>query len=138
MAMLQMMDITQGRISIDDVDISTLHPDDVRSRLNVVPQEPYYIPGSVRFNLDPQQISSCETIRDAVQKVDLWERISMSGGLDKELITSEWLHGERQLIVDEQTEAIIQNVIDSEFNDRTILSVHTVLHTSIVSTASRS
>ncbi|KAK3329761.1 P-loop containing nucleoside triphosphate hydrolase protein [Apodospora peruviana] len=144
MAVLRMIEMSEGQITIDNMDVSTIEADSVRSRLNVVPQDPYFMPGTVRFNLDPQERSSDDVMESAIRKVGLWERIGTSGGLDMELVTSEWSHGERQLLclarallvpstilildeatssVDGQTEAIMQAVIDAEFRHATVISV---------------
>lgn len=98
MALLRMIDTTGGTITIDGTNISDLKADDIRSRLNVVPQDPYFMPGTVRFNLDPHDRSPDGTVEAAIRKVGLWERIGANGGLDMELVSSEWSHGERQLL----------------------------------------
>ncbi|KAH8668572.1 ABC transporter [Xylariales sp. PMI_506] len=144
MAMIQMMELREGRIVIDEENISTLDISEVRSRLNIIPQDPFFIPGSIRFNLDPQHRWSNDAIEAALTKVGLWVRITTSGGLDMALVTSEWSQGERQLLclarallapgqilildeamssVDEQTEGIMQRVIEDEFQHQTIISV---------------
>lgn len=101
MALLRMIDTTEGKITIDGVDIASLQTEETRSRLNVVPQDPYFIPGTtLRLNLDPHGRRSAADIQSAIRKVGLWEgRISSSGaGLDMELVSSEWSLGERQLL----------------------------------------
>ncbi|ODA81829.1 hypothetical protein RJ55_00334 [Drechmeria coniospora] len=144
MAILLMMDFGQGRITIDDVDTSTLGGRNLRSHLNVVPQDPFFMPGSVRLNMDPRGQSSDDVIVAAIRKIGLWNRLESEGGLDADLDMSEWSQGEQQLLclaramlvpssilildeamssVDEGTEAMMQSVIESEFRGRTILSV---------------
>ncbi|POR31354.1 Uncharacterized protein TPAR_08439 [Tolypocladium paradoxum] len=144
MATLLMMELREGHITIDDVDISTLQGAALRSRINVIPQETFFMPGSVRFNIDAQDGSSDAAMTTCLEKVGLWPKICSSGGLDTDLAASEWSHGERQLLclaramlvpskvlildeatssVDEQTEATMQGVIDAEFRGRTIISV---------------
>jgi ATP-binding cassette subfamily C (CFTR/MRP) protein 1 len=99
LTLLRMMDLSGGQITIDDVDISTLHGDEVRSRINVVPQDPFFMPSTVRFNIDPHNRSNSESIEAAIRKVGLWGRISAeSGGLDADLVASQWSQGERQLL----------------------------------------
>jgi len=98
MAMIGMIELREGDITIEDDDISTLQINEVRSRINVIPQEPYFIPGITRFNLDPQKRWSDDAIEAAIRKIGLWERISASGGLGMMLVASEWSQGERQLL----------------------------------------
>lgn len=93
-----MMELREGHITIDDVDISTLQGAALRSRINVIPQETFFIPGTVRLNIDPQDRSSDEAITRALQKVGIWPKICSGGGLDTDLAASEWSHGERQLL----------------------------------------
>lgn len=139
-----MIDLHQGHVTIDGTDISTLNPDDLRARLNVVPQDPYFVPGTVRFNLDLRGRASDAELEAAVTKVGLWARVQGAGGLDAELVGSEWSQGERQLLclaravvgrsrvlvldeamssVDAETEAVMQAVVEEEFGEATVVAV---------------
>ncbi|KAJ5108716.1 ABC bile acid transporter [Penicillium angulare] len=53
LALLRMLDVTQGHIIVDGVDIATIHPRHVRSRLAMIPQDPTLTKGTIRSNLDP-------------------------------------------------------------------------------------
>lgn len=83
---------------MDNTDISTFEGRDVRPLVNVVSQEPFFIPGSIRMNLDPLGNSSDECIEAALSKVDLQEKVVAYGGLNATLVASEWSHGEKQLL----------------------------------------
>lgn len=98
LALLQMIDVQQGRITIDGVDLSTVPRNTLRTRLNTVPSDPLFMPGTVRFNLDPHGDATDESIESAIKKVGLWKRISSEGGLDAEFSASDWSIGERQLL----------------------------------------
>lgn len=163
MSTLLMTEIRQGRITIDNLDISTLGGRTIRSHLNVIPQEPFFMPGTIRLNIDPSGQVLDEAMTTAIRKVGLWDKVELDGGLDRDLDASEWSHGERQLLclaramlvpskilildeatsrygfpiffvnawlrltdsqsVDEETEAMMQSIIDSEFEGRTVISI---------------
>ncbi len=98
MAILLMMEVKEGRITIDDIDTSTLAGDSLRMQLNVVPQEPFFLPGTVKTNIDPRGKSSNESIVAALGRVGLWNKLHGSGGLAADLNPSELSHGERQML----------------------------------------
>ncbi|KAK9777262.1 putative ATP-binding cassette transporter [Seiridium cardinale] len=143
MALLRMIEV-QGRITIDDIDISRLSGDDFRSRLNVLPQEAFFLPGTVRSNLDVRGPSSSDVIQKALEGVGLWDRVFGIGGLDADLDPTEWSQGEKQLLclarawltpskvlvvdeatssVDNKTESIMLDVIGNTFKEHTVISV---------------
>lgn len=97
LCLLRMMNVKSGQIKIDGIDISTLGCEDLRSRLNVVPQDPLLMPGSVRFNLDPFDTTSSDEITRALTRVRLWTLVAERGGLDSEMDPTTWSAGQRQL-----------------------------------------
>ncbi|EFX02174.1 ABC multidrug transporter [Grosmannia clavigera kw1407] len=91
-----------GSIIIDGVDISRARRNDVRSRLNVIPQDPFFLPrATVRENADPWTRHDDAVVMDALQRVGLWETVmAESGGLDALLdadAAGSLSHGQRQL-----------------------------------------
>ncbi|KAL1869218.1 hypothetical protein Plec18167_007884 [Paecilomyces lecythidis] len=144
MALLQMTKIKNGSVTIDRRDLASIQPSDIRLRLNVIPQDPYFVPGTIRLNVDPHAVASDDEIVRAFKKVGLWKQIQTDGGLDGDLNASNWSMGERQLLalaraltsrspilildeatsnVDRETEAIMQEVIETEFANRTVIMV---------------
>lgn len=84
---------------MDDVDISQLQSSQVRARLNVVPQDPLLIPGTIRFNIDPTGKSSDNDIIQALERVQLWSIISeLDGNLSAQMDVDVWSAGQKQLL----------------------------------------
>ncbi|PTB61499.1 P-loop containing nucleoside triphosphate hydrolase protein, partial [Trichoderma citrinoviride] len=146
LSLLQMTEIVEGSISIDGVDLSTLSHAEVRSRINVVPQDPFLLPGTVRFNVDPLNGASDEEVVRALERVRLKAIVDEQGGIDGEGNLESWSSGQKQLLcfaramlkrsrilvldeamssVDTETEAIMQQIIDTDFKDAgcTVLAV---------------
>lgn len=105
LGLLQMIELQQGSIEVDGIDLSTIPCGAVRSRINVVPQDPFFMPGTLRFNLDRNlegsPISDASLVR-SLRAVGLWKKVcddtSGGGELDQELSVSNWSVGERQLL----------------------------------------
>ncbi|KAH7165351.1 ABC transporter [Dactylonectria macrodidyma] len=148
LCLLEMLDAQSGTISIDSVSISSLSPSDLRSKLNVIPQDPFLLPGDVRFNMDPFGEASDANIIRALERVGLWELIKEQG-LDKEMDSGSWSAGQKQLLclaramvrqkkvivfdeaasnVDSHTESTIQDIIDTEFKGCTVIAIMHRLH----------
>lgn len=97
-SLLQLVKVSGGAILIDGVDIATLRPKDIRSRLVALPQETLKLSVSIRQYAKVYGISNDEDIIHGLSEVGLWSTIERSGGLDM-LLTDEFLsHGQRQLL----------------------------------------
>ena len=93
-----MLEVTEGTISVDGIDLGTVARDEVRQRFNTLPQEPFFLHGNVRENIDPLGISSDEAINASLDAVQLHELVESRGGLDWQVNPDELSHGERQLM----------------------------------------
>jgi ABC-type multidrug transport system fused ATPase/permease subunit len=97
-ALLQILPCHQGRLFIDGTDLSTLDPEDVRSRLNYVTQEPFLFDGTMRENLSPwNDLVSDDDMALSLEKVNLLKKVTSLGGLDASLTKDSFSHGEKQL-----------------------------------------
>lgn len=144
LVLLRLLDLSNGTISIDNIPINEVNREDIRSRLNVLPQDPVILPGSLRFNMDPSGSSSDTQIVSVLKRVDLWDAIHPKGGLDSEIDAVNFSHGQLQLMafaramirkgqilimdeatssLDEDSEALINQLIREEFADKTVLAV---------------
>lgn len=92
-----MLEMEEGSVVIDGVDLGTVPRNMVRARLNIVPQEPVFIPGTVRFNLDPRHESSDSEVVEALRRVHLLDILEAKGGLMAQLDPGFLSHGQRQL-----------------------------------------
>ncbi|KAH8700509.1 putative multidrug resistance protein [Talaromyces proteolyticus] len=164
LALFQLLELRSGRILLDGLDLSSLDPEAVRARLNGLSQEPYFLTGSIRLNLDPyKSIEGDEPLIKVLQSVRLWGLVEEKGGLDVDLKKDSLSHGQQQLFclarallrpgklvildevtssVDQDTDTVMQNIIASEFADRTVLIIahrlHTIMHCDKVAVMSNS
>lgn len=145
LTLLRLLEIQAGTITIDNVDISTLPRQDVRSHLNTTPQDPISITGTVRENLDPEsKIDSDHLLIAALTKTQIWPLISERGGLDATISDLGFSAGQQQLFslarallsrskivlldeptssVDYETDREIRGIVTQEMQGRTVIEV---------------
>lgn len=92
-----MTDHLTGTILIDSHNLAAISHSTIRSRFNVVTQDPYFFPGSIRLNLDPEGDNSDSMIVTVLSELRLWEKVQLLGNLGADLNADELSAGERQL-----------------------------------------
>ncbi|GLI78089.1 hypothetical protein PoHVEF18_006388 [Penicillium ochrochloron] len=141
---LRLLDLNNGSIHIDGVDISRVSRSHVRSRLNTIPQQAFFLHGTIRLNANPERNAADEAIIEALQAVNLWSYLESKGGLDADMSEDILSHGQQQLFclaralckpstilimdeatssVDSETDTLMQNVIRTHFKDQTIIAI---------------
>ncbi|XP_041114284.1 ATP-binding cassette sub-family C member 9-like isoform X1 [Polyodon spathula] len=147
LAFFRMVDMFQGKIIIDGIDISKLPLPTLRSRLSIILQDPVLFSGSIRFNLDPERTCTDDRLWEALEIAQLKNMVkSLPGGLDAVVTEGgeNFSVGQRQLFclarafvrkssilimdeatasIDMATEHILQKVVMTAFADRTVVTI---------------
>ncbi|XP_044733468.1 multidrug resistance-associated protein 1-like [Chrysoperla carnea] len=157
LALFRIFEADSGYIYIDDIDISKIGLQKLRSSISIIPQDPVIFSGSLRLNLDPFHMYSDDEIWRALELSYLRTFVeSLTNTLDFE-VTEEGENfsvGQKQLIclartllkrskilildeataaVDLDTDDLIQETIRTEFADSTVLTIAHRLNTIIES-----
>uniref|UniRef100_A0A8C7TQ97 ATP-binding cassette, sub-family C (CFTR/MRP), member 8 n=1 Tax=Oncorhynchus mykiss TaxID=8022 RepID=A0A8C7TQ97_ONCMY len=147
LAFFRMVDMFEGRIIIDDIDIAKLPLQTLRSRFSIILQDPILFSGTIRFNLDPEMKATDDMLWEALDIAQLKPVVkTLPGGLDATVTEGgeNFSQGQRQLFclarafvrkssilimdeatasIDMATESILQKVVMTAFADRTVVTI---------------
>ncbi|XP_076862797.1 ATP-binding cassette sub-family C member 9 isoform X5 [Brachyhypopomus gauderio] len=147
LAFFNMVDVFDGKIIIDGIDICKLPLQTLRSRLSIILQDPVLFSGSIRFNLDPERTCTDDRLWEALEIAQLKNMVkALPGGLDAVVTEGgeNFSVGQRQLFclarafvrkssilimdeatasIDMATENILQKVVMTAFADRTVVTI---------------
>ncbi|XP_011871334.1 PREDICTED: probable multidrug resistance-associated protein lethal(2)03659 [Vollenhovia emeryi] len=137
----------EGEIFIDGVSTGAIALHDFRSKISIIPQEPFLFTGSLRRNLDPFDQYSDAVLWQALQDVELKEAISdMAAGLNTKVSDegSNFSVGQKQLLclaraiiknnrimvldeatanIDPYTDSLIQKTVRTKFINCTVFTI---------------
>jgi len=145
LTLFRLLELDDGSIEIDNINIAEISSDLLRSRLIAIPQNPILFPGNVRFNLSTAKLDD-QIVKFALEKVNLWGIILENGGLDADMAAIPLSQGQKQLFclakaiirkdqskillldeamssVDPHTEELMVKIIQDEFVEHTVISV---------------
>ncbi|KAF9516655.1 hypothetical protein BS47DRAFT_1371638 [Hydnum rufescens UP504] len=142
---------TDGEIFYDGIPVSSINLEALRGSITIIPQQPELLSGTLRQNLDPFDQHDDSTLNDALRAAGLFslqmdlpeeERISLdsnvsSGGGNFSLGQRQILALARALVrqskvlildeatasLDHQTDTLVQNSLNTEFKDCTLITV---------------
>ena len=147
LALLRLVPLQRGSIIIDGDDVRRFAPNDLRSRLAVLPQQPFVFHGSLRRNVDPFEMALDDEVRSALNRVGL-KHLTLDYTVGEE--GKNLSCGERQMLmlarvllqssclllldepsakIDDATDAVLWELLGSVFKETTIIAItHNLQH----------
>ncbi|KAF9890446.1 hypothetical protein FE257_005851 [Aspergillus nanangensis] len=143
-ALYRVLELSEGSITIDGINISTLPRDTLYTRLICVTQSPHLMTGTVRENIDPSGAVAEKRVEEVLKEVNLWETVQARGGIGVTLSDDLFSVGQKQLLclaramvrsgpilildevtasVDWETDQLMQTIIRRHFASQTVITI---------------
>lgn len=146
MALFRLVELSDGEILIDTVNISHIGLRSLRSRIAIIPQEPFLFCGTVRQNVDPLDQYCDSELVGALRRCHLAAAIDRLGGLESQVghgglnlsvgqrqllcLVRAVLHNAKILCIDEatanvdaETDRHIQRTLRTSFQKSTVITI---------------
>ena len=147
LCLFRLLEAYEGKIYIDDIDISSIPLEILRNNITIIPQDPLLIEGTLKFNIDPFNNYTKDKIIEVLKKINfdyivnknplgLGQIIAEDGSNlsvgEKQLIcvVRAILRNSKIIIMDEatasidfKTEEILQNNINEILKESTIITI---------------
>ena len=142
LCLFRILEPFQGKIFIDDVDISEVGLDVLRENITIIPQDPCLISGTMRYNIDPLSRSSDEEMNKILRDIgfeeeNVLEKIIEENGNnlsvgEKQLvcIARAMIRKTKIVVIDEgtanidmKTEEKIQHALSEILKEATIITI---------------
>ena len=145
LCIFRILEASEGKIYIDDIDISQIGLELLRQSLTIIPQEPILLEGNIRDNIDPSKLHSDDEILNLLNEVGLRDfmigknldyKIEENGGNisvgEKQLIciarallkkTKIILMDEATANIDYRNESILKQNINEDTKESTVITI---------------
>ncbi|KAJ2852693.1 hypothetical protein IWW36_000050 [Coemansia brasiliensis] len=140
-ALLRIVELEEGKITIGGMDISQLGVHDLRQQISVVPQTGALFEGTLRENLDPFSQHSETEVRAAIRDAKLADfepdtqiescGNNLSAGQKKLVAICRAILQRRKILIldeagasiDKETEQAVQEILATKFQNSTVLTI---------------
>ena len=72
LCLFRILEAKEGKIYIDNTDISEIGLSKLRSNLTIIPQDPTLMEGTLRFNIDPLNRHTDQEIENVMREIGFW------------------------------------------------------------------